>query len=654
MSGFSQNPTLSQSENCDPATASLGSDLRLVLTSAQCAVIEQSLVAIPQSQQLDRICQIVESRLREYPQARRDFVIEDFALRFPAFGVGIRARFAAGKDSANLSIDSTAVDSAPAVRLRPTLAADSTIGGYQLVELLGQGGFGEVWKAWDSQLDRYVAIKFLRRDRRWAEHADDVFQREAKQLAKLNHPHILPVLQFGIEGELRYLVFPLIDGQSLAKRLEGQQTFASEAAAKLVEQVAEAVHHAHRRGIFHRDIKPANILLDAEGKPYLADFGLAIDETSQLDESPGVSGTWAYMSPEQVLGRSHVVEARSDIYSLGVVLYRMLTGRTPFRGRNLEEWREQIVERPPAPLRTLNPAVPERLDEICLKCLAKSVEARYRTAEDLARDLRNAFAIRRPVVNYVLAAAAIIVSTAWLTALWMTRGTLHSPAAGTQLPSSRDETAMRLGIQAPTGHVVVPQAAIWPVQDQTSHWEVAANGEALSLTCESIGLVEIGDVPAEEWRVSVHARQLPWSAGAGLFWGFRRSTENANQLQYHCLRIDAIAERFEVQHQFVIVDRIEGKILGAEVLASASIARNTARNADATKDCLVSLRFLEGRIADIHVRGERLPPPNASRHPEATMQRGKYGVLSIGSSTTYSELTINGQPMLFATGTKRE
>jgi tetratricopeptide (TPR) repeat protein/tRNA A-37 threonylcarbamoyl transferase component Bud32 len=262
------------------------------------------------------------------------------------------------------------------------------IGDYEIISVLGQGGMGVVFKARQLSLNRLVALKMIRNAEFASEDQLRRFQNEAEAVATLDHPGIVPIYEVGTYEDMRYFSMKLVEGQGLDKQLEGLAKD-SRNATRVVAQVAEAVNHAHQRGILHRDLKPANILLDGLGHAHVTDFGLAkrIDEDAGLTVSGAIMGTPSYMSPEQAAGRSSMVTTASDVYGLGAILYAALTGRAPFAGGSVMNTLDQVRNSPPQPPTRHNAKLPRDLEVICLKCLEKDPRHRYASTQALCDDL---------------------------------------------------------------------------------------------------------------------------------------------------------------------------------------------------------------------------------------------------------------------------
>ena len=264
--------------------------------------------------------------------------------------------------------------------------SDQRLGRYEIRRLLGEGAFGKVFEARDPQLDRIVALKVAKSI------ADENhlkrFTREARAAAQLRHPHIIPVYEYGQIEDQSYIVYEFVDGETLKFKTErlGQLTFDS--AVDIVREIAEGLDYAHEQGIIHRDMKPDNVMIDPKGGIHIADFGCARSENDQVDLTVdgSILGTPVFMSPEQASGKSNTADGRTDIWSLGVMFYELLSGQLPFSG-TLSELLYWICNKDPKQLRKIDPTIPIDLETICNRCLNRDLNKRFLTAGELAEEL---------------------------------------------------------------------------------------------------------------------------------------------------------------------------------------------------------------------------------------------------------------------------
>jgi serine/threonine-protein kinase len=458
---------------------------------------------------------VIRAELGEHPSA------EEWYARFPGWRVGLQSRF--GQRGTIADVSTCGVSTAVAT---PDLSAASgagiagksrQLGRYVILEELGRGGMGVVYKAHDPALGRFVALKMIRAGYLATSEEVERFHREARACARLDHPNIIEIHDIGQDEDQPYYTMTYVCGGSLAA---AKERFRADprAAATLVEKLARAVHHAHEKGIIHRDLKPSNILLDGQGEPHINDFGLVklLDADAELTQTGQIVGTPAYMAPEQAQGEVGAVTGQADVWALGVILYELLTGRRPFPGQRNLEITQQVLTAEPPPPRAIEPRLDGSLQTIVLNCLKKEPAIRYKSAGALADDLgrwlrgepiqppregwrqRLWRSVRKRPVLSVTALVLVLALLALPIVLHLTDP--ERPLKQTQRKLAAGESVTLIGETGAPGHYR------WAAGESKAKVSIDSDGSFTVHTLETALLELVPDFPGWGYRLSAEVR----------------------------------------------------------------------------------------------------------------------------------------------------
>jgi serine/threonine protein kinase len=562
------------------------------------------------------------------------------------------------------------------------------IGRYDVSRTIAKGAFGCVYLGHDSVLKRAVAIKVPRADRFSSNSMRQGFIDEAQIAAGLRHPGIVTVYDAALDGEECYIAMEFVEAETLREAMDTRK-FSIGDTVELMSRAARAVHFAHKHELVHCDLKPANILVDTDGHPRIADFGLAVKEITQPSREGEIAGTPAYMSPEQVRGEGHRLDGRADIWSLGVILYEMLTGRKPFtheRGRTFDE----IINREPKPLRQVDDAIPVALEDICLKCLRKQPVDRYNTALDMAVDLEQVCSDstrltgggstlrertpegqpswRQPATLEQLPKRTLTYVAVISVSIAVTIGVVGRPWIPNTNPQSvtpsdgKDTPPDNFGLAGPeqpnVGDTVLepedprfqvqrwsvlldrsPEVLYWLPYSATSRHSWHEERQELSVDSDEIGMFGLGKTNSTHFRLETGIQKNSWSGFAGLFWGYRESTTEDGKRSAECNVVCVNAPSTDVTNvrRYVFKIRYAGD---TPMVSSTGFGNTTEVTNPGSSQAILNLEVYNSRLRSIRFDGEEIEglvdsPELAGG--QGVLQSGRFGIINHSGATNFQD-----------------
>jgi len=612
-----------------------------------------------------------EVRLRraagESPQA------DEYIRRFPGDQSIIERHFETDSPAED-SVESTAFHT---VRdeggyLPNSEPVNSHIGRYRLEERIGRGGFAEVWRAYDPELDRSVAIKFPRRDRVVSESSINRFLDEARKAARMDFPGVVPVYDVGHDDGFGYIVSELIPGGTLQQYLRDHDLTLVES-VRLVAQIAETLQRMHLKDVVHRDIKPHNILMASDRVPVITDLGLAVTEMELLMEANGTFGTWGYMSPEQMQGQSNQIDSRSDVYSLGVIFYQLLVKRLPFLARSPNEYRNQVLHREPRPLRTLDQTIPRELDELCLRCLSRRPADRPPTALTLAEDLRawlESVETRpqpRSILHWLVHRPWQFLTVCVLLAGLVPLGKALYQDWKNKLP---ENVTMPLDDDQPvdddpfvtdwqprnldrlergTWHPVLQPplgVLLWNLDAESSERRLLADELALVVTCHSTSLFSVGSTQSQDYQLKVDLHKIAGQGQFGLILGFCKQDKSEHHefqaIMVNLISTGAFSKRCTiVRRQYALSYSSPGRANEAYL----PVKNGVEVPYTGISKSELEIHIVAGRLASVSWNGEQLPNlADDADDPDDDASKsswtGQLGVLNAVGHTRFENLSF--------------